>query len=142
MKKLTVVLLALAAFATLNAQTAFQPGVPFTDGTLTAVIAGPTLPCPPAFNWPCTALNTSQYVWFYASTTDPSINSFQIAVTYTPADGGPDVTVRGYCSFPAVLSPGQLLGMAVGELTLPFPATVKSATISPVVVKQTSSVVF
>jgi len=110
---------------------------------MTALVTGPSLPCPPAFNWPwCSALNTGQTLWFYASTTDPTVIEFTIHATYTPVDGGADVTVSGKAAFPANPAPGQAAGLALGVLTLPYPAKVKSATISPVGITQTSNVAF
>ena len=123
--------------------TTFQPGVTFTDGAMTALVMGPTLPCPPQFNWPwCSALNTNQYLWFYASTTDAAVISFLVTATYTPADGSADVTVSGTSVVPAAVVPGKVPGLATIVLTLPYPAAIKGATISPVGVKQTSAIVF
>ena len=115
MKTTLILILAiasLAGIASAQAQAAtFTPGVTFTDGPVTALVMGPSLPCPPFFDW-CKALDTSQVLWFYASTTDPTIISFLVTATYTPADGSADVTITGPCAFPATVAPGQMPGMA------------------------------
>ena len=141
--KLSIGVLAFLCFSFLGKaqQTTFQPGITFTDGSVTALVTGPTLPCPVFFDW-CKTLNTSQLLWFYVSTTDPTITTFQATAVYTPNDGSADVTLIGKCDVPTIVVPGKVPGLALIVLTLPYPATVKSATISPVGPKQTSLVVF
>jgi len=139
-----VLILAIATVGIAQQQPmTFTPGISFTDGSVTALVIGPTLPCSPQFNWPwCKALNTSQLLWFYASTTDPTVTSFQITATYTPADGSANVTLTGVCAFPTDPAPGQVKDLALGTIKLPYPAILVGATISPVGLKQTSVVTF
>jgi hypothetical protein len=126
------ILILLAALLAWPALAQYAPNQTFTNGTTTAQVAGPYPACPSFFNW-CQALNTTQYLWFFASTSDPAVNVIEVTATYLDPSG----------KLVTLAENGKVIeGKTVVCLTLPYPAALQSATILPVIAQAQSTVLF